>query len=150
MKALVCCSLVFATLACADEAADRSAIERVIGALNDRQAGSRKKRTLFTPDADSELEHLSKLDHRLLQLSGESWSEVTTPSFVIHSIRFVTTDVALVNAASTQYGSTILVRRIPLLLVMKKEGSDWRIASLRVVAHVMSWPSAGPPAQRYP
>jgi len=150
MKMTACISLLFATLAWADEAADRSAIERVIGVLNDCQAGSSKKRTLFTSDADSELEHPSKLDRRLLQLSSEPWSEVTAPRLVIHSIRFVTNDVALVDAASTQYGSTILVRRIPVRLVMKREGTDWRIASLRVLAHVMSWPSAAPPAQRYP
>src|SRR5579864_3248574 len=112
MKMTACISLLFATLAWADEAADRSAIERVIGVLNDCQAGSSKKRTLFTSDADSELEHPSKLDRRLLQLSSEPWSEVTALRLVIHSIRFVTNDVALVDAASTQYGSTILVRRI--------------------------------------
>jgi len=53
---------------------------------------------------------------------------------VIHSIRFVTPDAAIVDAANTQYGSTILVWRIPVLLVMKKTGTDWRIASLRVLA----------------
>jgi hypothetical protein len=33
-----------------------------------------------------------------------------------------------------------LARRIPVLLVMKKEGTDWRIASLRVLADVQSLP----------
>ena len=145
-----CISLLFAALACADEAADRSAIERVISVLNDSQAGSSQKRTLFTTDADSELEHLSTLNRRLLRLSREPWSEVTAPRLVIHSIRFVTTDVALVDAASTQYGSMILARRMPVQLVMKKEGIDWRIASLRLLAHGMSWPSAEPPAKRDP
>jgi hypothetical protein len=142
MKVIVCMSLVFATLAYADEAADRSAIERVIGVLNDSQTGSVKKptSTLFTPDADSELDRLSHLDRRLLQLANEPWSEVTTPRVVIHSIRFVTPNVALVNAANTQYGSTILVRRIPLLFVMRKEGTHWRIASLRVLVDLMRLP----------
>jgi hypothetical protein len=34
----------------------------------------------------------------------------------------------------------ILARRIPVLFVMKKEGTAWRIASLRVLVDVMSLP----------
>jgi len=142
MKAIVWVSLVFTALAGADEAADRSAIERVIRVLSDRQIVSSKKQvsTLFTLDADSDLDRLTELNARWLQLSSEPWSEMTTPRFAIHSIRFVTPDVALVNAANAQYGSTIPVRRIPVLFVMKKEGTDWRIASLRVLVDLANLP----------
>ena len=142
MKTIICISLVFAVLGWADEATDRAAIEGVIGALNADQTGADQKRIagLFTTDADNELDRLANLDRRLLQPSDKPWSEVTTPRIVIQSIRFITTEVALVDAANTQYGSTILVRRVPVLLVMKKQAGDWRIASLRILADLMSLP----------
>ena len=142
MKAIVCISLVFAALVRANEAADRVAIERVVNVLSDRQTVSSKKQisTLFTADADNDLDRLTELNGRLLQFASEPWSEVTTPRQTIQSIRFVTPDVALVNAANAQYGSTIPVRRIPVLFVMKKEGTDWRIASLRVLVDLANLP----------
>jgi hypothetical protein len=54
------------------------------------------------------------------------------PRMVIQSIRFVPPDVAMADAADTQFGTT-MSRRIPVLLVMRKEGAEWRIASLRVL-----------------
>jgi hypothetical protein len=88
---------------------------------------------LFAADADSEFDRLALLDRQLLGLSNEPWSEVTAPGVTIRSIRFVTPDVALIDAANTQYGSVILQTRIPVLLVMRREGIDWRIVSLRVL-----------------
>jgi hypothetical protein len=142
MKAFPCIPLLFATLACADTTADRAAIERVVGAVivGPTDSGAKPGSRLFTADADSELDRLLDLDRRLLELSREPWSEITSPRLVIQSIRFVTPDVALVNAANTHYGSMILARRIPVLFVMKKEGTAWRIASLRVLVNVMSLP----------
>ncbi|HEV2448218.1 MAG TPA: hypothetical protein VGS58_19940, partial [Candidatus Sulfopaludibacter sp.] len=71
-------------------------------------------------------------------------SEVTAPHLAIQSLRFVTPDVALVNAAGTQFGSAIVVRRTPLLLVVKKQPAGWRIASLRVLQDrgriFVAWP----------
>jgi hypothetical protein len=48
--------------------------------------------------------------------------------------------VALVDAANTHFGSTILALRIPVLFVMKKEGAVWRISSLRVLVDIASLP----------
>ncbi len=69
------------------------------------------------------------------------------PRIVIQSVRFITPEIALVDAANTQYGSTILVRRVPVLFVMKKEARDWRIASLRVLADFTTLPDL-PPIRR--
>jgi hypothetical protein len=60
---------------------------------------------------------------------------------VIQSIRFIAPEVALVDAANTQYGAVIPARRIPVLLVMKKEGAEWRIASLRVMVDLAAFMS---------
>jgi hypothetical protein len=142
MKAFPCIPLLFAALACADTLPDRAAIERVVGAVivDPTDSGAKPGSRLFTADADNELDRLLDLDRRLLELSREPWSEITSPRLVIQSIRFVTPDVALVNAVNTHYGSMILARRIPVLFVMKKEGTAWRIASLRVLVDVVSWP----------
>jgi hypothetical protein len=142
MKMIICISLVFAALGWADEGTDRAAIGGVIGALNANQTGADQERIarLFTTDADNELDRLANLDRRLLQPSDKPWSEVTTPRIVIQSIRFITAGVALVDAANTQYGSTIVVRRAPVLFVMKKQAGDWRIASLRVLVNLLSLP----------
>jgi len=60
------------------------------------------------------------------------WSEVTPPRIVIQSIHFATQDVAVVDAFNRQFGP-VLVRSIPVLFVVKRQGDVWRIDSLRVV-----------------
>ena len=112
--------LLLVAAAGADEHADRAAIESVIEAVNaGRVAG------LFSEGAENDLRRLTE--------STDPLSEETRPRIVIQSILFPTSGLALVDAMSFQYGSTIVVRRIPLLLIMKREASDWRIASLRVM-----------------
>lgn len=78
--------LLFAALACADTPADRAAIERVIGAAiaDQTHPGAKPGSALFTADADSELDRLLDLDRRLLELSREPWSEITSPRRVIN------------------------------------------------------------------
>jgi hypothetical protein len=135
MKLLVSVAmLLFASLALADSDADRTAIESIITTLNDHAAPAS---TLFTTDgADSaELGRLADLD-RMLSHSEEPLSEVTAPRIMVRSIRFITPDVALVDGINAQYGSVILRKSVPVLLVMKKEGSNWRIASFRTIANL--------------
>ena len=101
--------------------------QQIIAALNEYISGkdAQPVSVLFTNDAHpAELDRLAKL---------KTWSEMTPPRIVIKSVRFVTSDVALVDGSSMQYGSLILVRRIPILLVMKKQVTDWRIDSLRIL-----------------
>jgi hypothetical protein len=142
MRAILCASLVFAAIGWSDERTDRRAIQSVVEALNAGQAGEGQKHVanLFTGDADNQLDRLSDLDRRMLPSSHKPWSEVTIPRVVVQSIRLITKDVALVDAANTQYGSTVLVRRVPLLMVMRREAKGWRIASLRVMVDLLSLP----------
>ena len=139
MKWVIFVLLIFSAIARADERTDRIAIERIVDALNDYEPGAGQQRvsTLFTADAENQLSRLSELDQKLIP-AGTPWSEVTKPRIALHSIRFITSDVALVDAANTQYGSTILVRQVPVLLIMKRETSGWRIASVRVMVDLGS------------
>src|SRR5678815_4716467 len=86
MKAFPCVPLLFAALACADTPADRAAIERVIGAAiaDQTHPGAKPGSALSTADADSELDRLLDLDRRLLELSREPCSEITSPRRVIN------------------------------------------------------------------
>jgi hypothetical protein len=134
MKWVIFGLLIFSAFARADERTDRLAIERIVDAPNDYKSGAGQQQvsTLFTADAENQLSLLSELNQKLIP-GGKPWSEVTKARIALHSIRFITPDVALVDAANTQYGSTILVRRVPVLLIMKRETNGWRIASVRVM-----------------
>jgi hypothetical protein len=129
----------------ADETQDRTAIDRVIVALNDPvQRGA-----LFVKDADSgvDFDHLVDLHRRYSPSAGppigmnEPWTVMTVPRVVSGKIRFITPDVAIVDGASTVEGAVTLARTVPLLFVMKKERTIWRISVVRVLrAHAVMQP----------
>jgi hypothetical protein len=127
MKALLGAGLVLTAVAFSETPADRTSIEQVIRSLLSAKTPS----VLFTADADSDLDRLKDADLRMAEAARQPWSELTPPQLVIQAIRFMTPDVATVDVADTQFGT--VPRRVPLLLVMKKNGSDWRIASLKVL-----------------
>jgi hypothetical protein len=57
--------------------------------------------------------------------------EIINPKIESRSIRFITPDVALVDAVVT-YEDAAVQDATPLLLVLKKEGADWKIAAIRL------------------
>jgi hypothetical protein len=155
VKTILCLPLLFAPYATADEATDRAAIDRTIAALNElpRRGG------LFTEDADAfaELDRLPRVaaptfrtpDPPTVSISHEPWGEaaihfpamapgavveITNPRISSGAIRFITSDVALAEAAWTYKSNDATTQTVPLLLVMKKEGDSWKIASLRLLA----------------
>lgn len=137
MKPILCLSLVFAAGLWADEASDQAAIHQVLASLNDPPdaPGAMPPASFFTADADSsDRDRLANLKRRFAWNPKQPWSEVTAPQFTAQSIRFVTADVALVDAAVSQYGSTIGVRRVPVLLLMRRDGVEWKIAAVRNIA----------------
>ena len=113
-------SILVATCAWADDASDREAIERVIAVVNNH---SKPLTDLYTADAPEN-------ERSMLSANEQPWSEVTSPRITTRSIRFIPPQVALVEGTNTQYGSAIVVRTTLLLLVMKKDGEQWRIASV--------------------
>lgn len=72
----------------------------------------------------------------------QPWSETAPPALVIDTIQFTGADTASVSASDLQLSP--LPRRIVVTFVMKREGPNWKIASLRVVGS--SFPAIDPGA----
>jgi hypothetical protein len=140
VKALLLLPLLLAAALRADEASDRAAIDRTIDALNDPD----RREAVFAKDSDAkrELDSLVGI-HRpqAVCLSGmgrvvppETWSILTVPHIGSGTVRFLAAGIALVDGESTVDGAITLLRRVPLLFVVKREDDEWRIVSVRVLA----------------
>ena len=116
MNATCCILLALAARAWAAEPADNEAIRKAIATFNDPH----ERATVVARDAD-----LSPLE----RFGGQEVSQVY---FKAGAIRFVTADVAFVDAAASQYGSTIMKRSMRAVFVMKREGGAWRISVMRI------------------
>ena len=138
MKSIVFAAILFTPgVWAADEAVDRAGIELTIRAFSMNPA----RPGLFTSDFDpAELDRLRKSDAAIgvavqgvpgeVVISKEPMGEAVwlpagmhTP-LIIKKTRFLTGDVAIVDVAG----------KSPLLVVMRKVGTDWKIASLRILS----------------
>ena len=150
LTAILCAALFVASYASADEAADRVAIGRAIATLNESPPDA-----LFTAvgNAASELALLRRsnppfrivgpsersVSGPTVTISKEPWGEARInfpaiePRTVDGSIVFITPDIALAEGALA-YQDAATTQTTPLLFVMKREGGEWKIASLRVLA----------------
>ena len=154
--------LLLSSSAWAEEAADRSQIDKTIAALNVTPEPS----GLYTDDSVSELGKLPQPSRTQLQvmvppttgahppqsrmiISHEPWGEarinlggveltppamqMVNPHISTETIRFVSADVATVDGKWT-YTDGDSTQTIPLLFVMRREGDEWKIASARLLA----------------
>jgi hypothetical protein len=110
--------LALAARAWAADPADNEAIRKAIATFNDPH----ERATVLAHDAD-----LSPLG----RFAGQEMSQVY---FEVKAIRFVTVDVAFVDATASQYGSTIMKRSMRAVFVMRREGIAWRISVMRLTA----------------
>ena len=145
MKVVLCLTVLLAICAHADEVSDRAAIRDLMADLN--HPDQRPLADLFTADADRvEQARLAYLVQRLEERK-RPWSETATPAIVSRSVRFVTADVALVDAMYAPYGAVL--RGTPMLFVLKKVATDWRIVSVRELLEAstrprfLAWSSSG-------
>lgn len=137
MRVILCFALFSAVRPWAGEVPDRTAIVGIITALNDPIHLA----ALFTKDADSDVDFDRLVElHRIgprppgaVLGMNEPWTQLTTPRIASGPIRFITPDVAIVDAESRIDGAVTLARSVPLLFVLKKEGANWRISAVRVV-----------------
>jgi uncharacterized protein (TIGR02246 family) len=58
------------------------------------------------------------------------WSEKTPPNLRNEVVRLVAPGVVLVDATQTRYRSVILKQSVPVTLLLKLDGGEWRIVSL--------------------
>jgi hypothetical protein len=137
MKSLITIVGLFvmsAPAACA--LSDRSAIEILMTELElaATSAGTKPISEIYTDESGVESARLTKLFDRLRSLSRRPFSEMTPPHLSLESIMFVTPEVAMVDAVVAQYGSTVLVSKVPVFIVVKKIGSHWKVALVRIAA----------------
>ena len=117
MRAFPCIFLTLAALAHAgDENADREVIRKILITFND----ARERATVLAPGAD------------LAPLGRFAGKEVSQVYFETRSIRFLTPDVAFVDATASQFGTTIMKRTMPAYFVLRRVGSAWLVAVMRV------------------
>ena len=102
----------------AADPADSEAIRKAIATFNHPH----ERATVLARDAD-----LSPPD----RFAGQEVSQVY---FEPTAIRFVTPDVAFVDAAASQFGSVIVKRSMQAVFVLKREGGAWRISVMRIAA----------------
>jgi hypothetical protein len=119
MRAL-CCILLVVPLLRADEAADRTAIRKAIHTFNDASA----RPSVLTPNAD------------VPNLAGCWRQELSQIYFEMKTVRFVTPDVALADAAANRYG--LGKQTAPAFFVLKREGAEWKIDVLRLNFNCMA------------
>jgi hypothetical protein len=113
---MLCLLLLTSLCALADRDADREAIRKAIATFNHEPERS----AVLAPNAD------------VPDLARCFRPESSQVYFEVRAIRFVTADVALADAAMAQYGTMILNRRGRAFFVLKREGADWKIDSLRM------------------
>jgi hypothetical protein len=119
VKAALLLTLI-AMLLPADEPADRNAIVKTVAALNNRAVRAAE---IVTADFDGELIQLPE---------ARPWCELDCPRISVGSVRFITADVAIAEGVVSGEGFP----NSGFLAVLRKDGSQWRIASMRRVAPV--------------
>jgi hypothetical protein len=127
MGRLIAAAIIFAAFAYPQGARDRIAVEDLIHLLNTAQPVS----ALFTADAESDLDRL-RVIQREMRSAVTRTSGAAPPAFVIVEVRFLGPDVAIVNAAEVQLGGGS-PKKIPVLLVVRRDAAGWKIAALRLL-----------------
>ncbi len=122
-----------------DRASETDRIRAAIAAINDAltRSDAAAFARLFPPDGDLRFgddlvaEGRAAIENALKK--PRIWSEVTAPHIEDESVRFLSADSAVVDATQTRYGSVILKQSVPVTLLFKRDGREWRIVSFRVL-----------------
>src|SRR5437016_6326989 len=105
MRALSILPLLFCACLWSDQADDRAAIQKPIARFNDRN----QRPSTLARNAD------------LAPLNQTGELGVSAIYFEMQDVRFVTPDVAFVDAVASQYGSLILKRSMSAHFVLRRE-----------------------------
>jgi uncharacterized protein (TIGR02246 family) len=127
------------TLAATCQAQEPDRIRSVLSALNQARAqhDSKAFAQLFTSDGELLIGGQvvatgpAGIENALRQ-PAEIWTETFSAGIEIGSIRFLSRNVAVVDAVQNQFGSLILKQSVPVTVWLKRSGKNWRIASLQL------------------
>lgn len=115
-----------------DDRAVREVIAQYMKARNDKSPEGARR--LFTPDADqlvSTGEWRRGLASMIRGMMASSQKELGRSSIDIQTVRFINTDVAIVDG---RYQTTSLngaVRNMWTTVILERAGGEWRIAAIR-------------------
>jgi uncharacterized protein (TIGR02246 family) len=115
-----------------DEQKIRSVVAEYMAARNKNSPEAVRK--LFTPDADqlvSAGEERKGLADLVRGTSISSRKEAGQNSITIEAVRLIDNDVAIVDGRYRNVGVNGAIRDMWTTLVLKRVGSDWRIAGIR-------------------
>jgi len=119
-----------------DRRADIAQIRSVIAELNKARKSSDGKAfsNLFSLDGTlkigNQIVAMGRVAIEKTMTKPLFWSEVTAPIIGNESVHFISSDLALVMGTQSQYGSMILKQTIPVTILLRLEGKEWRIVSL--------------------
>jgi hypothetical protein len=108
----------------ADDISDRKAIDAVIGSLFTPRVRSDPQRmaALTAPDFDGDLDSIPV---------RTIWCETSCEGYRVNAVKFVTTDVAVVDGQTTAGNVLGAVPTSRWLMIMKRDSAGWRISSIR-------------------
>jgi len=139
MRILCALPFLLAGVLWADQAADRRAIEDVIERLN----SAAERPALFVSGADvpTELHRLARVRCGLLE--SKPWSETFSPGFTRPAVQFIGPDVAVADTEYRAYSSLVSVHT-PVVVILRRERGEWKIATVRVPAECPGAPRIVP------
>ena len=117
------CLLFTACTLAADDKRDLSALVEAIKTV--MLKGPEAARLSFTADFQESSSVLSGWRE------SRPMSEKSGPIFATETIRIVTPQVAVIDLPVNQYGS-LTMRRVNLTFIVRKDGPDWKIFSIRM------------------
>jgi hypothetical protein len=139
MKPMLLLAFGLASLCRADDAADRAAIEKIMPVLTRPE-----DRAAVIADSADVRAVLERIDS--LATSAPPWSELRPPSITTEDIRFVTSDVALIDAHAGREG----MRTIRFIAVLRRDAGRWRIVAMRITAVPLAFAARMAPAETCP
>jgi hypothetical protein len=118
--------------ALAAEAAERAAVDELVSAVNIARSVNDPQvfEALIAKDADPDERAAILAFERVVSAEARRpMSEVSIPRLAVRAVRFIAPEVAVVDAVNIQIGP--MVRKVFVVLILRKEGANWRIAMLR-------------------
>jgi hypothetical protein len=139
MKPMLLIALGLAALGRADDATDRAAIEKIMPILTRPE-----DRTVVLAAGADVRAVLERIDS--LVASAPPWSERRPPAITTEEIRFVTSDVALVDAHAGRES----MRTIRFSAVLRRDTGRWRIVAMRITPAPLASAAHTEPADTCP